>query len=309
LDVATPQRNSRPRPLDDLDRRILEQLQEDASVSSAELARRVELSATGRARFDFTGSGGVHSGNLNATPAIVRSAVLYVLRVLVGEDLPLDEGLFQPVELRVPEGSLLAPDFSGDPWSAPAVVGGNVETSQRLVDVLFRALGLAAGSQGTMNNLLFGNDRFGYYETICGGAGAGPGFDGASAVHTHMTNTRITDPEILELRYPVRLERFAVRPGSGGAGRYRGGDGAVRQLRFLEPLELSILSQHRREGPYGMEGGEAGKPGRQRLERVRGGIEPLAGIDQAEVEAGDLLVMETPGGGGWGEPSSGELPE
>ncbi len=257
-----------------------------------------------RARVDFSGSGGVHAGNLNATPAIVASAVLYVLRLLLGQPLPLNEGLLEPVDLRVPEG-LLNPPFGDDPMVAPAVVGGNVETSQRLVDTLLKALGLAACSQGTMNNVLFGNDRFGYYETVCGGAGAGPGFPGADAVHTHMTNTRITDPEILELRYPVRLERFNLRHGSGGAGEFPGGDGAVRELRFLAPASLSILSQHRVEAPYGAEGGEPGKRGRQRLVRAGGEEVELEGCDQAEVEPGDRLILETPGGGGWGRPKEG----
>lgn len=254
-----------------------------------------------RASIDFAGTGGVHPGNLNAPPAVVQSAVLYVLRLLLDEPLPLNEGLLQNVELRVPPG-LLNPPFPDDPAESPAVVGGNVETSQRVVDTLLKALGLLACGQGTMNNVLFGNERFGYYETVCGGAGAGPTFPGESAVHTHMTNTRITDPEVLEARYPVRLLRFAVRTGSGGAGRERGGDGVVRELRFLEPVALSILSQHRREAPFGVEGGAPGARGRQRLLCADGRIVELRGIDQAEVEAGDRLVLETPGGGGWGEP-------
>jgi 5-oxoprolinase (ATP-hydrolysing) len=248
---------------------------------------------------DFAGSGSVHPGNLNAPPAVVRSAVLYVLRLLIAEPLPLNEGILRSVEIRIPEG-MLNPPFPEDPAEAPAVVGGNVETSQRLVDTLLKALGLAACSQGTMNNLLFGNPRFGFYETVCGGAGAGPGFHGASAVHTHMTNTRITDPEVLEHRYPVRLERFAVRRGSGGAGRFRGGDGVVRELTFLEPVSLSLLTQHRVEAPYGTAGGGPGQPGRQRLVRASGGTEELASVDGREAGAGDRLILETPGGGGWG---------
>lgn len=262
-------------------------------------------------RIDFTGTAGVHPGNLNAPPAVTRSAVLYVLRLLLGKerpesrDLPLNEGLLEPVELVIP-GGMLNPPFPDDPADAPAVVGGNVETSQRVVEVLLEALGLVAGSQGTMNNVLFGNDRFGYYETVCGGAGAGSGFAGASAVHTHMTNTRITDPEILEHRYPVRLERFAVRRGSGGRGRFPGGDGAVREITFLEPVSLSVLTQHRNRGPYGFEGGEAGAPGRQRVIRKSedGSKNPeiveLGAVDECEVDPGDRLILETPGGGGWG---------
>lgn len=262
--------------------------------------------ASGRARVSFAGSGPVHPGNLNATPAVVRSAVLYVLRLLVEAlapaRLPLNEGLLRPVELEIPRG-VLHPGFPADPARAPAVVGGNTETSQRVVDTLLKALGLAACSQGTMNNVLFGSERFGYYETVCGGTGAIAERDGASAVHSHMTNTRATDPEVLELRYPVRLERFAVRRGSGGAGRRRGGDGAVREIRFLEPLSLSVLTQHRRERPYGVAGGESGAPGRQRVERSSGGAVELGPVDGYEVEAGDRLVLETPGGGGWGDPA------
>ncbi|HEV2846246.1 MAG TPA: hydantoinase B/oxoprolinase family protein, partial [Thermoanaerobaculia bacterium] len=217
------------------------------------IAVRIDIAGPGAdpvLTVDFEGTAGVHPGNLNAPPAVVRSAVLYVLRLLIAEPLPLNEGILRAVDIRVPPG-MLNPPFPEDPAEAPAVVGGNVETSQRVVDTLVKALGLTACGQGTMNNLLFGNARFGFYETVCGGAGAGPGFHGASAVHTHMTNTRITDPELLEHRYPVRLERFAIRRGSGGAGRWRGGDGAVRELTFLESVSLSLLTQHRVERPYG----------------------------------------------------------
>jgi len=248
---------------------------------------------------DFEGSAPVHPGNLNATPAVVRSVVLYVLRLLIEGPLPLNEGLLRTVDLRIPTG-ILNPPFPEDPQQAPAVVGGNVETSQRLVDTLLKALGVVACSQGTMNNLVFGNDRFGYYETVCGGCGAGPGYVGASAVHSHMTNTAITDPELLEHRYPVRLERFAVRTGSGGAGRYCGGDGVVRELTFLEPVSVSLLSQHRQEAPYGMAGGEPGRCGKQVLIRRSGERVELAGVDACEAQAGDRLLLETPGGGGWG---------
>lgn len=257
----------------------------------------------GRAVIDLSGSGGVHRGNLNAPEAVVRSAVLYVLRLALGEPLPLNEGLLDPVDLRLRPG-LLAPEFPGAAADCPAVVGGNVETSQRLVDALLRAFGLAACSQGTMNNLLFGNERFAYYETVAGGCGATADADGADAVHSHMTNTRITDPEVLEARYPVRLERFAVRRGSGGAGRHRGGDGVVREIVFLEALEASILSQHRIEEPFGMEGGEPGERGSQRLIRASGEAEELSGIGAFDVEPGDRLVLETPGGGGWGNSSA-----
>ena len=270
----------------------------------APIAARIEIAGPGAdpaVVIDFAGSSGVHPGNLNAPPAVVRSAVLYVLRLLIAEPLPLNEGILRAVDIRIPSG-MLNPPFPDDPAEAPAVVGGNVETSQRLVDTLIKALGLVACGQGTMNNLLFGSERFGFYETVCGGAGAGRGFAGASAVHTHMTNTRITDPEVLEHRYPVRLECFAIRKGSGGAGRWRGGDGAVREIAFLAPMSLSLLSQHRVERPYGMEGGEPGQPGRQRLVRAAGEVEELASIDGREVGPGDRLILETPGGGGWGRP-------
>jgi len=252
------------------------------------------------AEIDFAGTAPVHSGNLNATPAIVRSAVIYVLRLLVDAPLPLNEGFMAPVEVRIPAGSMLNPDFDLPAAEAPAVVGGNVETSQRLVDTLLKALGVVACSQGTMNNVLFGRADFGYYETVCGGCGAGPGFRGADAVHSHMTNTRITDPEIVEHRYPVRVEQFAVRRGSGGEGKYRGGDGVVRELAFLDEMELSVLSQHRREGPYGLAGGEAGKPGKQTVVRSSGERLELGSVDGCKVEPGDRLFLETPGGGGYG---------
>lgn len=267
---------------------------------------RIEVSGSEgqqRARIDFSGSAPVHAGNLNATPAIVRSAVIYVLRVLVNEPLPLNEGLLANVEIIIPEG-ILSPRFEHAPDQCPPVAGGNVETSQRLVDVLLKALKLSACSQGTMNNIVFGTQRFGYYETVCGGAGAGPGFHGASAVHTHMTNTRITDPEILEHRYPVRLQRFAIRHGSGGAGTFRGGDGIIREIEFLEPCELSIITQHRAAGPFGFAGGEDGAPGRQWLVHWDGGTTSLAGIDARTTHAGERLIMETPGGGGWGVPGA-----
>jgi 5-oxoprolinase (ATP-hydrolysing) len=263
---------------------------------------RVAVTLEGeRAAVDFNGTSGVHPGNLNATPAVVRSVVMYVLRLLLKQPLPLNEGLLRAVSLVIPRG-ILDPGFHTDPAQAPAIVGGNIETSQRLVDTLLKALGLAACSQGTMNNVLFGDASFGYYETICGGAGAGPGFHGAAAVHSHMTNTRITDPEILEHRYPVRVDRFAIRRGSGGAGRWRGGDGAVRELTFLAPVSLSVLSQHRTVSPYGLEGGSPGAPGRQRVVRASGETVALASIDSCEMGPGDRFLLETPGGGGYGTP-------
>lgn len=265
----------------------------------------VRLTSDGeRLRIDFAGSGPVHPGNRNATTAIVRSAVLYVLRLWTGEAIPLNEGLFENVTLHIPSG-ILSPDFAAHPRHSPAVVGGNVETSQRLVDALLRALGLEAGSQGTMNNVIFGSPQFGHYETIGGGSGAGPGYDGLSAVHTHMTNTAITDPEIIERRYPVRITEFSIRPNSGGAGQWRGGDGIVREYEFLAPLTVSLLTEHRQQPPYGMEGGQPGRPGRQLL--IRGGkSETLPGTARVDVQPGDRLRMETPGGGGWGQATAGD---
>jgi 5-oxoprolinase (ATP-hydrolysing) len=254
----------------------------------------------GKLRFDFSGSSGLHPGNLNATGAIVNSAVIYVLKLMIPENIPLNEGILRSVTLKVPEG-FLHPGFSGDPASYPAVVGGNTETSQRLVDTLIKAFGLAACSQGTMNNLIFGNDRFGFYETIGGGTGAGPGFHGADAVHQHMTNTRITDPEVMEHRYPVRIERMAVRKDSGGHGHYRGGNGIVREIVFNEAADLNLLSQHRVERPYGMHGGAPGKTGNQYVVRRDGRRVQLNGIDTIQLHPGDRVVIETPGGGGWGK--------
>jgi len=253
------------------------------------------------ATLDFTGTGPVLPGNLNANRAIVTSAVLYCLRCLIDEDIPLNSGVLAPIKIILPD-CFLNPRGLPDPSGCPAVVGGNVETSQRVVDCIFGALGTVAASQGTMNNLLIGDDRFGYYETICGGAGAGPGFDGADAVHTHMTNTRLTDPEVLESRYPVRLVRFAIRQGSGGAGRYRGGCGVIREIEFLEPLDVSIISQRRTTAPYGLHGGGDGACGRNILRRSGADvIELLPPIVSVSVRPGDRLTIETPGGGGWGK--------
>ena len=224
--------------------------------------------------------------------------MLYVFRCLVEDDIPLNEGCLKPIRIVIPEDSMLAPKYPA------AVAAGNVETSQALVDALFGALGVAAESQGTMNNILFGNDRHQYYETVCGGAGAGPGYDGTSAVHTNMTNTRLTDPEILEWRYPVVLESFGINRGSGGAGRWRGGDGSVRRIRFLEAMDLTVLSQHRIVAPYGLAGGEDGRCGRNWVERTDGTRDEMTGQDHRHVGVGDVFVLETPSGGGYGAPPS-----
>jgi 5-oxoprolinase (ATP-hydrolysing) len=256
--------------------------------------------ATRSARVDFSGTSPQSKTNFNAPMAVCRAAVLYVFRTLVDHDIPMNEGCLRPIDLRVPEGSLL------NPRPPAAVVAGNVETSQCIVDALYGALGELAASQGTMNNLTFGNDRYQYYETICGGAGAGPGFDGASAVHTHMTNSRLTDPEVLESRYPVILRSFRIREGSGGSGRFRGGDGAIREIEFREDMAAGILSNHRRVAPFGLAGGEPGAVGRNRLRRADGGIADLGGTASADVGPGDVMIIETPGGGGFGEPADGE---
>jgi 5-oxoprolinase (ATP-hydrolysing) len=248
---------------------------------------------------DFTGTSPVHPGNMNANHAIVNSVVIYVLRLLLDEPLPLNEGFMEPVRLVLPE-CLLNPDFSLPPDRCPAIVGGNVEISQRLTDTLLKAFGIIACSQGTMNNIMLGNEGYSYYETVCGGCGAGDGFTGASGVHHHMTNTRITDPEIIENRYPLRLEEFSIRKRSGGKGRYRGGNGVIRVLEFMEESSLSILSQHRVEKPYGMDGGGEGKRGNQVLLRSDGTREKLKGIDAISVFPGDKLIIRTPGGGGFG---------
>jgi 5-oxoprolinase (ATP-hydrolysing) len=256
------------------------------------------------ATIDFTGTGPVIEGNLNANQAIVTAAVIYVLRLLAAEDIPLNHGVLRPVEIILPD-CVLNPAPGSTPELSPAVAGGNVESSQRVVDVLLGALGIAAASQGTMNNVVFGDATFGYYETICGGSGATAAGTGVDAVQVHMTNTRLTDPEILERRYPVRVREFSIRRGSGGAGRNRGGNGVVRQLEFLRPLTLSLLTQRRgSHPPYGMSGGQPGALGSNRIVRANGETVPLAGIAQVSVSAGDRLIIDTPGGGGYGEPST-----
>jgi 5-oxoprolinase (ATP-hydrolysing) len=246
------------------------------------------------AKIDFTGTSAQLPNNFNAPTAVCMAAVLYVFRTLVDDDIPLNAGCLKPLEVIVPEGCMLRPRYPA------AVVAGNVETSQCLTEALYGALGVMASAQGTMNNFTFGNARYQYYETVGGGSGAGPGFDGADVVQTHMTNSRLTDPEVLEWRFPVRLESFDVRAGSGGRGRWRGGSGAVRRMRFLEPMTAAILSGHRLVRPHGMAGGDAGEPGRNYVERVAGTRTDLGPFDQTEMAAGDIFVVESPGGGGYG---------
>ena len=221
--------------------------------------------------------------------------MLYVFRTLVDDDIPLNDGCLRPLRIVVPR-PMLAPVYPA------AVVAGNVETSQAVTGALYAALGVQAEGSGTMNNVTFGNERYQYYETVGSGSGAGAGFDGAPVVQTHMTNSRLTDPEVLEWRFPVLVDSFTVRQGSGGTGRWRGGDGAVRRLRFLEPMTVSTLSGHRRVPPYGLAGGHPGALGRNRVERADGSVVEMAGCDSVEVDVGDVLVVETPGGGGFGTP-------
>jgi 5-oxoprolinase (ATP-hydrolysing) len=268
------------------------------------------------AKVDFTGTGPVlfpdagsassstQSYNLNANRAIVTAAVLYVFRCLIAEDIPLNSGVLEPVEIVLPE-CLLNPPEHDDPARCAAIVGGNVETSQRVVDVLLGALQVAAASQGTMNNLTFGDKTFGYYETICGGSGATPNANGADGVHTHMTNTRLTDAEVMERRYPVRVLEFSLRPGSGGQGQHAGGMGIIRKLQFLRPLKVSMLSERRGPyAPFGLSGGQPGDLGRNQLQRA-GETDPidLGGKFAIDVQPGDVLIIETPGGGGYGRKS------
>ncbi|MGW2773038.1 hydantoinase B/oxoprolinase family protein [Streptomyces olivaceoviridis] len=266
--------------------------------SGAVIRVRVRVDRTERrATVDFTGTSAQLATNFNAPFAVVNAAVLYVFRTLVADDIPLNDGCLRPLDIIVPPGSMLAPE------PPAAVVAGNVETSQAITGALYAALGVQAEGSGTMNNVTFGNERHQYYETVASGSGAGDGFPGAGVVQTHMTNSRLTDPEVLEWRLPVRLEEFAVRRGSGGAGRWRGGDGAVRRIRFLEPMTVSTLSQHRRVPPYGMAGGAPGALGANRVERADGTVTDLGGSGSADVGPDDVLVIETPGGGGYGRPS------
>jgi 5-oxoprolinase (ATP-hydrolysing) len=317
-------------------RRLLARLSDGAftlpldEASSIRVAVRIDQAA-GRAVIDFAGTSPQQAGNLNAPASIAHSAVLYVFRTLIGsgspaaplipdpspaggrgerrasqsegypmEDIPLNAGVLRPLDIRLPEGCLL------NPAHPAAVVAGNVETSQNIVDALYGALGQLAASQGTMNNFSFGDQRHQYYETVCGGTGAGPGFAGASAVHCHMTNSRLTDVEVLEMNFPVRLESFAIRRGSGGRGRHAGGDGVVRRIRFLAPMHGNLLALRRRVPAFGLEGGGPGLPGRQSIERADGSTEPLHGIAGFRLRAGDVFVLETPGGGGFGQPGPGE---
>jgi 5-oxoprolinase (ATP-hydrolysing) len=265
--------------------------------NGAEIRVRVDIDRQARrATVDFSGTSAQLADNFNAPAAVCRAAVLYVFRTLVDQPIPMNEGCLKPIDVIIPEGCMLNPSYPA------AVVAGNVETSQCVTDALYGALGVMAAAQGTMNNFTFGNDRYQYYETICGGSGAGPDYDGTSAVHTHMTNSRLTDPEVLEWRYPVVLESHRINRGSGGAGRHRGGDGTIRRVRFLEPMSAALLSNHRKVAPFGLAGGAPGALGRQWVERADGRIEELPGCAKTEVGEGDVFVIQTPAGGGFGTP-------
>jgi 5-oxoprolinase (ATP-hydrolysing) len=291
-------------------RRVIDRLQDGSHRLNLDDGSQLQVTlrldrARRRAQLDFTGTSAQQAGNRNAPLAITKAVVLYVFRTLVGDDIPLNAGCFEPLDLVVPPGCLL------HPRPPAAVVAGNVETSQALANLLFAALGVMASAQGTMNNLSFGNDRCQYYETIGGGTGAGffepTGFAGADAIQSHMTNSRLTDPEILEARYPVRVEHFGIRRGSGGEGHWRGGEGLIRELRFLEPLTVALISGSRLQAPEGLAGGGPGALGRNLLISQDGDPELLPGCFERQLAAGDRLRIETPGGGGYGAPSGASL--
>ncbi|MCH7864069.1 MAG: hydantoinase B/oxoprolinase family protein, partial [Proteobacteria bacterium] len=281
-------------------RRVLDVLKNGSFTCKMDNGAQIKVKITiskkaRRAKIDFTGTSKQTKNNFNAPAAVARAAVLYVFRTLVDDDIPLNGGCLKPLDIVIPEGSMLNPRYPA------AVVAGNVETSQCITDALYGALGVLAAAQGSMNNFTFGDDAYQYYETVCGGSGAGPDFDGTDAVQTHMTNSRLTDPEVLEWRFPVMVESFSIRPDSGGAGKHRGGNGAVRRIRFMEPMTAAILSGRRKVPPHGLKGGEAGAPGRNRVERSDGQVEELGPTDSTAMNPGDVFVIETPGGGGFGK--------
>jgi 5-oxoprolinase (ATP-hydrolysing) len=258
---------------------------------------RVKVTVDAGARtatIDFTGTSPQLADNFNAPSGVAMAAVLYVFRTLVDKDIPLNAGCLKPLTVIIPAGTMLSPEYPA------AVAAGNVETSQAVTGALYAALDVMAEGSGTMNNVTFGNDRHQYYETVASGSGAGEGFDGTDVVQTKMTNSRLTDPEVLEWRYPVRLESYAIRPASGGEGRWRGGDGGIRRIRFLEPMTVSTLSGHRRIPAFGLRGGAPGVLGRHWVERADGAVTPMRGCDTADLAPGDVFVIETPGGGGFG---------
>ncbi len=276
----------------------------DFDGTPREIRVSITVDRTARtARIDFSGTTAQLATNYNAPEPVTRAAVLYVFRCLVDDNIPMNEGVMKPLEVVLPRGTMLSPDYPA------AVIAGNVETSQAVTSALFLALGVQAAAQSTMNNTTWGNATYQYYETVCGGTGAGrladgSGHPGTSGVHSHMTNSRLTDPEVLEWRFPVVLEEFRIRDGSGGAGRFCGGDGTTRRIRFLEDMTLAILAGHRTVPPPGLNGGEPGALGRSRILRADGTEEVLASADRREVHAGDVWLLETPGGGGYGTPDA-----
>jgi len=280
-------------------RRLLARLDDGSFRVETDQGTAVEVRITvdkqaRTAKVDFTGTSPQQANNFNAPEPVTRAAVLYVFRVMVEEPIPMNAGCLKPIEIVIPEGSMLSPAYPA------AVVAGNVETSQIVTNCLFAALRALGSAQGTMNNLTFGNERVQYYETLCSGAPAGPGFSGVAAVHVHMTNTRLTDPEILELRYPVLVEEFSIRRGSGGKGKWSSGDGTRRVIRFLERMDCAILSGYREVRPFGLDGGEPGEVGENLVRRRDGRLERLDGCDQTVVEAGEAIIVVTPTGGGFG---------
>jgi 5-oxoprolinase (ATP-hydrolysing) len=282
-------------------RRVIGALRDGAFTVELDNGARISVAVTvdvgtRSATIDFTGTSAQLENNFNAPSAVCMAAVLYVFRTLVDDDIPLNAGCLKPLRVVIPPGSML------NPRHPASVVSGNVETSTCITNALYGALGVMAASQGTMNNFTFGSSRHQYYETISGGSGAGDGFDGTDVVQTNMTNSRLTDPEILEFRFPVRLDGYTIRHGSGGAGRWRGGNGGVRRMRFLEPMTAAILSNNRIHAPFGAAGGAPGATGRNLVVRADGRVEELGHIGKVEMGAGDQFVIETPGGGGYGAP-------
>jgi 5-oxoprolinase (ATP-hydrolysing) len=302
LDVVTAYMGHVRKNAEEAVRRVIFALRDGTYSYELDSGARIEVAIAvdheaRAAHIDFTGTSAQQPDNSNAPTSVTMAAILYVFRTLVDDEIPLNSGCLEPIDVTIPERSMLSPRHPA------AVVAGNVETSQAVTGALYAALGVQAEGSGTMNNLTFGNERYQYYETIASGSGAGDGFDGTDVVQTHMTNSRLTDPEVLEWRFPVRLESYEIRPGSGGAGRYRGGSGGSRRLRFLEPMTVALLSSHRRVPPYGMAGGQPGELGRQWIERSDGTTTQVAGRDSVDVGAGDVFVIETPGGGGYGPPA------
>jgi N-methylhydantoinase B len=281
-------------------RRAIDVLKDGAFIYEMDSGAKIQVAVTinrenRSAKIDFTGTSAQLNSNFNAPKAVAQAAVLYVFRTLVDDNIPLNAGCLKPLEIIIPEGCMLNPIYPA------AVVAGNVETSQTIVDALYGALGVMAASQGTMNNFTFGNEKYQYYETICGGSGAGMNFHGTDAIHTHMTNSRLTDPEVLETRYPIQVESFSLRSDSGGKGKYTGGNGVIRRLKFLEPMTANILSSHRLIPPFGLDGGESGKVGRNWIKRENGTEENLGNTATVEMQSGDVFIIETPGGGGFGK--------